>query len=125
MVPNQEKPFVVCMTQGTRQAATTVGSRKAVKKEDGVHASIQPKKLFRDGEKSVAAKKSLKPGKVITSRYNQSAIQSTLRKRSLPENDEDESKRCDKKRASLVGKLHRNLPEMSPNQGTESQVKKR
>lgn len=106
----------LCKTQGPRQAATTVGLRKAVKKEDVVLSSIQPKKLFRDGEKSVAAKKSQKPGRVIASRYNQSTIQSALRKRSLPENDKDESKRCDKKRVSS---------ETIRNQGTESRVKKK
>jgi hypothetical protein len=49
-----------------------VTSKRPVKKEDGVVSSIQPKKLFKDGEKekSVTAKKPLKPGRVVASRYN-------------------------------------------------------
>lgn len=102
----------------TRNAATTVGIRKGVKKDDGILESIQPKKLFREGEKSVAAKKSMRPGRVVASRYssNQSTVQSAVKKRSLPENDKDESKRCEKKRASFVAK--------TPGNG-ENRVKKR
>lgn len=102
----------------TRNAATTIGMRKGVKKDDVVLESIQPKKLFRDGEKSVAAKKSVRPGRVVASRYNsnQSTVQSAVKKRSLPENDKDESKRCEKKRASIVAK--------TPGNG-ENRVKKR
>ncbi|KAG2702451.1 hypothetical protein I3760_06G090300 [Carya illinoinensis] len=44
--------------QAPKQAATTVGSKKPVKKEDRFLASIQPKKLFKDREKSLTAKKS-------------------------------------------------------------------
>ncbi|KAL7000290.1 hypothetical protein U1Q18_001438 [Sarracenia purpurea var. burkii] len=110
-------------SQPLRQAATTVGSRKTVKKED-IISTIQPKKLFRDGERSVpaAAKKSLKPGRVVASRYN-----SEMRKRSLPENDEGDSKRCDKKRASgsSVGISNGSVPEINQYKGTESRVKKR
>uniref|UniRef100_A0A5B7BUM3 Uncharacterized protein n=1 Tax=Davidia involucrata TaxID=16924 RepID=A0A5B7BUM3_DAVIN len=112
----------------SRQAATTVGSKKTVKKEDGVLSTIQPKKLFKDGEKSVPGKKTMKPGRVVASRYNQSTVQSSgnsaMRKRSLPENDKDDSKRTDKKRASSVGKSRGTLPEISHNQGMESRVKK-
>lgn len=102
----------------TRNAATTVGMRKGVKKDDVILESIQPKKLFREGEKPVAAKKSIRPGRVVASRYhsNQSTVQSAVKKRSLPENDKDESKRCEKKRASFVAK--------TPGNG-ENRVKKR
>lgn len=120
--PKSRKPL--CRTQIPRQAVTTVGLKKHVKKEDGVLQSIQPKKLFKDGEKSVTAKKMLKPGRVIASRYNQSNGQSTansaFRKRSLPDNDKDESKRCDKKRASLIGKSRVVLPEISRSRESEN-----
>lgn len=63
--------------EGQKQiAATTVGSKKHVKKESsssssGVLSLIQPRKLFKDGEKekSVPSKKPLKPGRVVASRY--------------------------------------------------------
>ncbi|KAI5660759.1 hypothetical protein M9H77_20082 [Catharanthus roseus] len=116
------------MIQSSRQAATTVASRKTLKKEDAIVNSIQPKKLFKDGEKSAAAtnKKPIRPGRVIASRYNQSTNQasssSAMRKRSLPENDQ-ESKRCDKKRSLSVGKSR---PEIKNLGGTnEGRVKKR
>ncbi|KAL1821695.1 hypothetical protein DCAR_0418126 [Daucus carota subsp. sativus] len=101
-----------------RNAATTIGIRKGVKKDEGVLESIQPKKLFRDVEKSGVSKKSTRPGRVVASRYNsnQSTIQAAVKKRSLPDNDKDESKRCDKKRASFVAK--------TPGNG-ENRVKKR
>ncbi|KAL3509506.1 hypothetical protein ACH5RR_028907 [Cinchona calisaya] len=115
-------------TQASRQAMTTVASKKAVKKEDLFGNSVQPKKLFKDGEKSVNAtnKKPLRPGRVVASRYNQSISQaSAMRKRSLPENDKDESNRGDKKRSLSVGKSREMLPEKK-NLGTESsRVKKR
>ncbi|KAI3465692.1 hypothetical protein Pfo_022355 [Paulownia fortunei] len=110
---------VAAKTQVTsRQAVTTIASRKTLKKEDGVINSIHPKKLFKDGEKSVPAtnKKPLRPGRVVASRYNQNTtLASAMRKRSLPENDNDCSKRFDKKRSSTENK----------NLGTESRVKKR
>ncbi|XP_050208357.1 uncharacterized protein LOC126657670 [Mercurialis annua] len=83
--------------QAPKMAATTVGSRKLVKKEVGVIASIQPKTLFKDGEKSVPNRKLVKPGRVIPSRYNQigsNVSASEARKRSLPDSDkEDANKR--------------------------------
>ncbi|XP_010689823.2 uncharacterized protein LOC104903484 [Beta vulgaris subsp. vulgaris] len=111
--------------QVPKQAATTVGAKKTMKKEDAVISSIQPKKLFiRDGEKSAPGKKPLKSGRVISSRYNQgtnggnSAVKD-LRKRSLPETEE-ELKRTDKKRVSLTEKSQR-----GEQLATESRVKKR
>lgn len=92
-----------------KQAATTIGSKKTAKKEDIVISSIQPKKLFtKDGEKPAPAKKPMKSGRVVASRYNQvsnggSSAVKELRKRSLPEN-EDDIKRTDKKRVSLTEK---------------------
>ncbi|WOG91730.1 hypothetical protein DCAR_0310980 [Daucus carota subsp. sativus] len=112
-------------TQGSRQVLTTVGSRKGVKKDDGVLAAIQPKNLFKDGEKSVAAKKPVKSGRVIASRYNQSTILSAMRKRSLPENDKDEGRKDVRKRSLSVGKSRESMPEISGIQGTKSCVKKR
>ncbi|KAI4323586.1 hypothetical protein L6164_023180 [Bauhinia variegata] len=111
--------------QVQKQAATTGGSKKLAKKEDGILSLIQPRKLFKEGEKSVPAKKPLKQGRVVASRYNQTANQSTgnsaaidARKRSLPENDKEDSKRGDKRLASSVGKL-------LANQGTEGRIKKK
>ncbi|KAH7532939.1 hypothetical protein FEM48_Zijuj04G0076600 [Ziziphus jujuba var. spinosa] len=101
---------IVPKIQPPKQALTSVSSKRPVKKEDGVIASVQPKKLFKDGEKSApTAKKPVKPGRVIPSRYNQiagkEATTDVVRKRSLPEDDKEENgKRCDKKRMSLVGK---------------------
>ncbi|VVA98644.1 unnamed protein product [Arabis nemorensis] len=91
-------------TAAQKQAATTVGSRRAVKKEEGVLSSIQPKRLFKEEEKNVALRKPLKPGRVVASRY--SLMSKTLtaekdaRKRSLPENEGKENHRSEKRRAS-------------------------
>lgn len=98
---------IISKTQASKQAATTIASKRPVKKELGFVSSIQPKKLFTDGEKS--AKKPLKNGRVVASRYSLIGNQSTggcsssLRKRSLPEN-EDNGKRCDKRRNSSLEK---------------------
>ncbi|XP_076944117.1 uncharacterized protein LOC143614616 [Bidens hawaiensis] len=67
-----------------RQAVTTVGSRKTIKKDDSILGSIQPKKLF--GDQSVPAKKPAKPGRVVPSRYNQATVNSSMKKKSLTEN---------------------------------------
>ncbi|KAL2547837.1 uncharacterized protein Fot_09367 [Forsythia ovata] len=107
----------------SRQAITTVGSKKAVKKEDRMLNSVQPKKLFRDGEKSVPAKPS-RAGRVVASRYNQSTNPaSEMRKRSLPENGMAEN-RGDKKRSLSVGKSGVAFTD-NKNLGTEKRVKKR
>ncbi|PIN13527.1 hypothetical protein CDL12_13851 [Handroanthus impetiginosus] len=116
---------VTAKTQ-VRQAVTTIASRKTVKKEDGVINAIQPKKLFKDGEKSVpgANKKPLRPGRVVASRYIQNTPQaSAMRKRSLPE---DDMKRNEKKRSLSAGKTRLTATE-GKNLGTESssRVKKR
>ncbi|XP_047969233.1 uncharacterized protein LOC125212962 [Salvia hispanica] len=93
----------------SRQAVTTIGSRKAVKKEESVLNSVQPKKLFRDGEKSVPNKKVSRPGRVVASRYNQGTSQaSAMRKISLPESDGDAGKRVEKSRSFSVGKTRAN-----------------
>ncbi|XVF01907.1 hypothetical protein REPUB_Repub04eG0129500 [Reevesia pubescens] len=117
----------VSKVQVPKPAATTVGSKRAVKKEDGVLATIQPKRLFKDGEKSITAKKPLKPGRVVASRYNQIANQSNgnftvndARKRSLPENDKEENNRHDKRRVS-----DERIVDSSKNQKSESRVKKK
>ncbi|RVW95111.1 hypothetical protein CK203_025541 [Vitis vinifera] len=84
---------IISKTQASKQAATTIASKRPVKKELGFVSSIQPKKLFTDGEKS--AKKPLKNGRVVASRYSLIGNQSTggcsssLRKRSLPENEDN------------------------------------
>ncbi|KAK8482120.1 hypothetical protein V6N13_017668 [Hibiscus sabdariffa] len=59
-----------------KPAATTVGAKRGVKKEETVLSTIQPKRLFKDVEKPVTAKKPLKPGRVVSSRYNQIPSQS-------------------------------------------------
>ncbi|GAB4859534.1 hypothetical protein Ancab_011002 [Ancistrocladus abbreviatus] len=107
--PKSHKP--VSRLQASKQgAATTVGSKKFVKKEDGVISSIQPKNLFKVGEKSVPTKRlTPKTGRTVASRFNQSSGSSAvkdLRKRSLPENDKEDGKRSEKKRVSLDGKLN-------------------
>ena len=117
----------ISKTQGPlpKQAATTVSTKRGVKKEEAVLSSIQPKKLFKEGEKSVTAKKSIKTGRVVASRYNQTAINDG-RKRSLPEDDKEEGKRIDKKRMSLAGKQRGIGKELScRSQGTENRVKKK
>ncbi|KAK2985933.1 hypothetical protein RJ640_008149 [Escallonia rubra] len=126
----KERGESLIISPKSRKAVTTVGCKKSVKK-DGIFGSVQPKKLFKEGEKvGASVKKVVKPGRVIASRYNQSGVQSTpgnsvVRKRSLPENDKDEGKRCDKKRASSVGKSRASLSGVRGNQGNESRVKKR
>ncbi|KAE8730350.1 Tetratricopeptide repeat-like superfamily protein, putative isoform 1 [Hibiscus syriacus] len=57
-------------------AATTVVAKRSMKKEEAVLSTIQPKRLFKDVEKPVTAKKPLKPGRVVSSRYNQIPSQS-------------------------------------------------
>ncbi|KAJ0053734.1 hypothetical protein Pint_02161 [Pistacia integerrima] len=102
--------------QPPKQAMTTVGSKKNVKRDDGVLSLIQPKKLFRDGEKSAASKKPLKPGRVVASRYNQ--ITNDARKRSLENGKEEENNRCDKRRVSRENVVNLGLK-------TETRAKKK
>ncbi|EXB62306.1 hypothetical protein L484_022194 [Morus notabilis] len=114
----------VSKTQPPKQPATTAcSSKRIVKKEEAILSAIQPKKLFKEGEKSVTAKKPMRPGRVVASRYNSGM--SDGRKRSLPEDDKDGGggKRCEKKRASLVGKQRGDVSGRS--QGAESRVKKK
>ncbi|GFZ18540.1 hypothetical protein Acr_27g0002790 [Actinidia rufa] len=85
----------ISKTQSLRQAVTTLGPKKAAKKEERFFSTIQPKKLFKEGEKS----------------------------RSLPETDE-ERERCEKKRASSIGSSRGSIPEIGQNQGAQSQLKK-
>ncbi|KAJ0251554.1 hypothetical protein HA466_0124930 [Hirschfeldia incana] len=80
-------------------AATTGGSKRAVKKEESVLGSIQPKKLFKEEDK----RKPLKPGRVVASRYSliNKTAEKDARKRSLPDNEEKENHhRSEKRRAS-------------------------
>ncbi|KAL1338718.1 hypothetical protein HN51_033321 [Arachis hypogaea] len=105
--------------QGSKQAATvTLGTRKS----GAVAALVQPRKLFKEGEKSVPNKKAVKPGRMIASRYNNNnggnSVGVDARKRSLPENDKDNDggKRWDKRRASSL---------RGSGQGSEVRVKKR
>ncbi|CAA3020412.1 Hypothetical predicted protein [Olea europaea subsp. europaea] len=107
----------------SRQAVTTVGSKKAVTKEGRMVNSIQPKKLFRDGEMSIPAKP-LRAGRFVASRYNQSTNPaSEIRKGSLPEDGKAEN-RGDKKR-SLSARNSRVTVIDNKDLGTESRVKKR
>ncbi|RXH76644.1 hypothetical protein DVH24_019532 [Malus domestica] len=117
---NLKSRKTVSRVQAPKQAATTVGgSKRPVKKQDKVLASIGPKKLFKDGaEKSVPAKKTpFKPGRVVPT-------VSDGWKRSWPEEDKDDSKRGDKRRVSLVGKPYGIALETSRSQGSECRVKK-
>ncbi|XP_050382868.1 uncharacterized protein LOC126799664 [Argentina anserina] len=113
----------------SKQAATTIGgSKRPVKKEEKVLASIEPKKLFKEGEKSVPNKKPVKAGRVVASRYNQigsSSVAADGRKRSLPDDDKEDGSRCEKKRVSLVGKPRGIGREGSRSVGAESRMKKR
>ncbi|OAY35231.1 hypothetical protein MANES_12G083000v8 [Manihot esculenta] len=107
--------------QAPKLAATTVGSKKSVKKEDGFLALIQPKTLFRDGQKSVSNKKPVKPGRVVPSRYNQfethqsngNLTSTEARKRSLPDSDKEDGNKRRVSRGSGV------------NQRIESSTKKK
>ncbi|EPS61603.1 hypothetical protein M569_13192, partial [Genlisea aurea] len=107
----------------TRQAITT--RRKNTKKEDAT--AIQPKKLFTDVEKPVPNKKhhlSSRPaGRVVPSRYASSSCcsssqASAIKKRSLPENDQE---RVDKKRSLPCNNNNNNIQAS----GGASRVKKR
>ncbi|KAJ4976172.1 hypothetical protein NE237_001278 [Protea cynaroides] len=113
----------------SKQALTTVGSKKSIKRDDSVMSFIQPKKLFTEGEKSAASKKPLKPGRVVASRYNETPAHSfgnhtktdQGKRSSLSENDDD-SKRCEKKRDS-VGKSQIFQSEPGRNQVNEKNEK--
>lgn len=53
----------VSRTQPPKQAATTVGWKRGVKKEEEVVYLIQPKELFKEGDKS--AKRPARPGRFV------------------------------------------------------------
>lgn len=113
----------VIKAQTVRQPATTIVSKRPVKK-DGVVELIQPKKLFKDIEKSApptSVKKPLRTGRIVASRYNQtnesSQVATENRKRSLPGNCKDDgSSRYDKRRSSS---------ELCQSKAPQSRVKKR
>ncbi|XP_026452419.1 uncharacterized protein LOC113352875 [Papaver somniferum] len=98
--------------------ATTGGSKKPVKKDEMFISSIQPKKLFKEGEKFVSPKKN---GRVVASRYTQipgtryivTQKQIEQWKKLWPESD----KKC----ASSVGKS----PKVVVPATNEGRVKKR
>ncbi|KAK6945605.1 hypothetical protein RJ641_013149 [Dillenia turbinata] len=113
--------------QAPKHAATTIGSKKSLKKEVAVISSIQPKKLFRDAEKLIPAKIPIKSGRIVASRYNQPPIKSSTgksadntdcRKRSSQENDDD-GKFYDKKRTSLAPKSRVIFTEVEVGQNEE------
>ncbi|XP_044502193.1 uncharacterized protein LOC123223161 [Mangifera indica] len=91
-----------------KQAMSTLGSKKNVKRDSGMLSLIQPKELFRDGEKSAASKKPMKPGRIVASRYNQ--ITNDSRKRSLENDKEEESNGCDKRYLSRREKKKWEIP---------------
>ncbi|KAF8114507.1 hypothetical protein N665_0036s0040 [Sinapis alba] len=107
--PRSRKAKMTAAAQ--KQAATTGGAKRAVKKEENVLSSIQPKKLFKEEEK----RKPLKPGRVVASRYSlmNKTAEKDARKRSLPDNEEKENHRSEKRRAS------------DENRKSEGRVKKR
>ncbi|KAE8672944.1 Tetratricopeptide repeat-like superfamily protein, putative isoform 1 [Hibiscus syriacus] len=102
-----------------KPAATTVGAKRAVKKEEGVLSTIQPKRLFKDGEKPVTAKKPLKPGRAVSSRYNQIPNQ---RNASLTMSDarKQDSNKHDKRRVS-----NEQIVDSCKNEKSENRVKKK
>lgn len=126
--PKSEISKICFQNSSFEKICTTVGSKKLLKKEDVLISTIHPKNLFKDGEKSVPGKKPFKSGRVVLSRYNQSTGNSAIRKRSSPETEKDDGKRCDKKRASSVGRSCGTLLDSCPSQGpqgTENRIKKR
>ncbi|MCL7028725.1 hypothetical protein MKW94_010980, partial [Papaver nudicaule] len=88
--------------QSSRQSLTTIGSKKSERMGNGNVSSIQPKKLFQEEVKSVTAKKPVKPGRVIASRYSQTPTQSSVLRKSLPGMDKDISKGPDNRRATMA-----------------------
>ncbi|GER31619.1 hypothetical protein STAS_07638 [Striga asiatica] len=75
------------MSPKSRRAVTTISTRKTSKKDDSVLNSVQPKKLFGEGENTgfavgfvASKKKPSRPGRVVASRQKCDA------KRALPEN---------------------------------------
>ncbi|KAM7271375.1 hypothetical protein ACFE04_030589 [Oxalis oulophora] len=82
---------IISKIPNPKQAVTSIGYRKPVKKDDIILPSIQAKKLFNDGDKSGLVKKPTKPARVVSSRYNQSTIICEARKRPLLENGKEES----------------------------------
>ena len=84
--------------QTVRQPATTIVSKRPAKKDGvGVVELIQPKKLFKDVEKSApptSTKKPLRTGRIVASRYNQTSesaqVATENRKTSLPGNCKDD-----------------------------------
>ncbi|CAA0829963.1 Unknown protein [Striga hermonthica] len=74
--------------KGFSSAATTISSRKALKKDDSVLNSVKPKKLFRE---HVANRKKLsRPERNVASRYNNlnSGQIPSVGNESLPERDD-------------------------------------
>ncbi|CAA0837138.1 Unknown protein [Striga hermonthica] len=129
--PNSRKVGLKSEIKNSRRAETTISSRKALKKDDSVLNSVQPKKLFREGGEKVdptAGKKLSRPGRIVASRYNNlnSGQTASVRKKSLPENDDSFSQKFDSKQAVSVGKARVNV-DGGKTSGPESssRVKKR
>ncbi|KAK8562524.1 hypothetical protein V6N13_018891 [Hibiscus sabdariffa] len=102
-----------------KPAATTAGAKRAVKKDEGLLSTILPKRLFKDGQKPGTAKKPLKPGRVVCSRYNQIPNQSNG---SFTVNDsrKQETNKHDKRRVS-----NERIVDSCKNEKSESRVKKK
>ncbi|RZC80523.1 hypothetical protein C5167_043099 [Papaver somniferum] len=94
--------------QSSRQSLTTIGSKKSERIGNVNVSSIQPKKLFQEEAKSVTAKKPIKPGRVIASRYNQTPTTQSkeIRKMSLPGINKDVSKGLDNRRATMATNVY-------------------
>ncbi|XP_077242111.1 uncharacterized protein LOC143882515 [Tasmannia lanceolata] len=132
-VSPKSRPSVVKISDPKR-GFSTVGSKKPIKRDAVLLTSVQPKKLFKDGEKTVKTpglKKPLKNARIVPSRYSQipapAAVQSPekeRRKRSLPENEREVSKREEKKRSSSVGKSRVFLSGSDRNPVPENRVKR-
>ncbi|KAK9092308.1 hypothetical protein Syun_027219 [Stephania yunnanensis] len=97
--------------QASQRGFTTIGSKKFEKTDDRRLSSIQPKKLFNEGDKFTSVKKPIRSGRVIASRYNQipsqparKLVQNDRRKTMAPETVRSETKKSEKTRSSSVGR---------------------
>ncbi|KAK9089491.1 hypothetical protein Scep_028573 [Stephania cephalantha] len=97
--------------QASQRGFTTIGSKKFDKTDDRRLSSIQPKKLFNEGDKFASVKKPIRSGRVIASRYNQipsqparNLVQNDRRKTMAPETVRSETKKSEKTRSSSVGR---------------------
>ncbi|KAK9085067.1 hypothetical protein Sjap_025478 [Stephania japonica] len=116
--------------QASQRGFTTIGSKKPEKTDNRRLSSIQPKKLFNEGDKSALVKKPIRSGRVIASRYNQipsqparNSVQNDRRKTMAPEIVRSETKKSEKTRSSSVGRSR--VPSQELNRIQTNEVKKK